>query len=569
MEKFEWKVLLNETEDLFAALLKGRGISANEIPSFLEPDWERDTHDPMLFTQMEPAVNAVFQALKKGEKIVIHGDYDADGVCGSTVLYRCLQEISEKLGYTFNVTAFLPDREKDGYGIAMHTIERFADEDVALLVTVDCGISNIDELEVAHQNDIEVIICDHHQLSESGRVPEQAHIIHPLAPGENYPNKHLCGTGVAFKLASALLDEARKCGADFPIGHEKWYLDLVAIATVTDVMPLLGENRVLEKYGLKVLAKTRRDGIKEIMRQSRTSPDALDTTAIGFRIGPRLNAAGRIDSAEKAFRTLISSGENAQLFADELETLNKQRQKISSASYAQAKNMVKERGDLPIHVVWNEDWNPGVVGLIAGKLVTNFGVPAFALTKVGDHYVGSGRSIGGLHLVEAMRSCGDIFMKAGGHPQACGLSIDSEVKILEFKTKIERFAADFFGGVTPKPLIEIDAELALRKINWDLVNSISKMEPFGQKNPKPVFVSRDVQVISARAIGKTNSHLRLTVNSSDGEILQCIGFGFGKFADVLGMGSMVDIVYELGVNEWNGKRDIQLSLRDLKQHDTI
>lgn len=564
MQKYEWKVKHKEVEDIFGQLLIDRGLhDPKDVAAFLEPDWDAHTHDPYLFTHMDAAVKAVFNALANGERITIHGDYDADGVSGSSLLYSAIQEIAVKLNLEATLNVFLPDREKDGYGVAMHTIERLAAEGTKLLITVDCGISNLNELQKAHELGMQVIICDHHQLAESGKVPEHAMIIHPLAPGETYPNKHLCGTGVAFKLASCLFDEARKRGADFPVGHEKWYLDLVAIATVTDVMPLLGENRVLEKYGLMVLKKTRRPGIQKILQISKTKPDAIDTTAIGFRIGPRLNAAGRISSAEKAFKALVASFDDAEEHVAELEQLNRDRQKISRGAYKEAKVMVQEiEDDVAAHVLWQDYWNPGIVGLIAGRTVTEFGVPAFALTKVNDHYVGSGRSIGGMHLVEAMRSCGDIFIKAGGHPQACGLSIE-EKHLPAFKEGIQAFARDFFGEETPRPQLQIDAEIPLQSINWDLVHSLDKLQPFGQKNPQPIFIARGAQVVSAEAIGKTGSHLRLTVNPPSGDVIQCIGFGFGKRADLLGMGSLVDIVFEIGINEWNGRRDIQLSIKDL------
>jgi single-stranded-DNA-specific exonuclease len=263
-----WNVKPRTEESVLRQLLVNRNVAEAPFDHFLYPDWDRDTHSPHGFTKMKEAVNRIFWALETGQKIVIHGDYDADGVCGSTVLFTTLREICERMNMAFNVEVFLPDREKDGYGVAMHTIERLAAEGVKLLITVDCGIANGLELGRAHELGLEVVICDHHQMGQ--HYPDKAIVLHPLAPGETYENKVLCGTGVAFKLASGLIDEARSRQAPFPVGHEKWLLDLVAIATVTDVVPLLGENRTLEHYGLKVLQRTRRPGLKAILNSAGT-----------------------------------------------------------------------------------------------------------------------------------------------------------------------------------------------------------------------------------------------------------------------------------------------------------
>lgn len=567
--KYEWNIKSGDINDIVQALLENRCITGEaDVAAFLSPEWDLHTHDPMEFTQMTSAVDRLFLALENKERIVIHGDYDADGISGTTLLYTAIRDICEKLSFDFkNIFAYLPDREKDGYGVAMHTIDRLTKENTKLLITVDCGIANADELDFGKELGIDTIICDHHQLGE--RLPQNARIIHPLAPGETYPNKHLCGTGVAFKFASACIDEARKRGADFPEGYEKWFLDLVAIATVTDVMPLIGENRVLEKYGLLVLNKTRRPGLKKIIELSRSELGSLDTQSIGFRIGPRLNAAGRISSAEIAFRAVSSNDvEEVEKLSNELELLNRERQRISEASFKDARIIAGKRSSSFVQVVWHEAWNPGVVGLIAGKLVTEFGVPAFALTRVGNKFVGSGRSIGGLHLVEAMRSCGDIFIKAGGHPQACGLTIATEELVYTFQERVENFAREYFGDKTPKPLLDIDAELPLKKITWDLYKDIQKFEPFGQGNPRPLFLARNVQILRADAVGKSATHLKLMLDPGSGVPIGGIGFGFGALSKKLMVGDFVDIVYELSVNEWNGNKELQCVISDIKTSET-
>jgi len=561
---FEWQITQGDSTDIINTLLKIRGIDPKDATTFLHPDWDRDTYDPFLFKRMQEAVDRVFLSLEKGEKIVIHGDYDADGISGSTLLYTAIRDICEKLDFNIeNVDVFLPDRERDGYGVALHTIERFEKESVNLIITVDCGISNEESLDYATDAGMGVIICDHHQLGKN--LPKDAIIIHPLAPDEDYPNKHLCGTGVAFKLASGLIREAVKRGATFSDGYEKWFLDLVAIATVTDVMPLTGENRVLEKYGLVVLNKTRREGIRKIIDFSRGEMGEIDTEVIGFQIGPRINAAGRIASPITAFKALSAKdADEARELAGELEQLNRERRKISDNVFKQAVSVAKEKSNKHVSVIWHDDWIHGVVGLVAGKLVRELGVPAFVFTKVGDKYVGSGRSIGGLHLVEAMNSCGDIFIKAGGHPQACGLSVTGLDMLNLFEERVTKFAKDFFGKGGHVPKLHIDAELFLKDIDWEFYETLKKFEPFGQANPRPLFVSKGLQVLSADAIGKTNGHLRLTVNPPDANVWKMIGFGFGEWSKKLNMGDLVDVVYEIGVNEWNGNRELQLKIEDLK-----
>lgn len=566
-----WIMQPQMSKDVVEQLLLSRNIPEVQHEAFLQPDWEKGTYSPWLFNHMLLAVDRVFAALEVGEKIVIHGDYDADGVCGSTLLFGALTDILGKLtqkpdlsrasGSVDNIAVFLPDREKDGYGVAMHTVERLAAEGVQLLITVDCGIANAEQLDRAAELGVDVIVCDHHQLGE--RLPEQAMILHPLAPGEEYPNKTLCGTGVAFKLASALCDEARKRGLTMPVGYEKWWLDLVAIATVTDVMPLIGENRVLEHFGLTVLRKTRRPGLQAILLSAGVDLDCIDTETIGFRIGPRLNAAGRLASAELAFAALAATDQaTAQKAAAELEILNSERQNISTSSYKQAAELIDEKA--AVLVVYHEDWLPGIVGLVAGRLVNDFGKPAFAFAKVGEHFVGSGRSVAGLHLVEAMNSCGDIFIKKGGHPQACGLSLDSLEKLALFRERVDDFANEFFGGVEPVQSLMIEAELPLEQASLVLLKDLNRCAPFGEGNRAPVFVARRLPVIVAEIMGSNGTHLRLTVQDGNNQRKKLVGFGFGSWMPILAAGTLVDIAYTLEINEWQGRRELQCRIIDLQ-----
>ncbi len=560
-----WHIAPRVHDDLVAQLLHNRGLSIDKQQDFLFPNWQEGMHSPYLFTKMEQAVNRMFQALEQGEHIVIHGDYDADGVSGSTLLHGALHDIAKALSFPIQLEVFLPDREHDGYGVSMHTIERFGQEGIKLLVTIDCGIANGLELGRAHELGMDVIVCDHHQLGQ--HFPEQAIILHPLAPGETYPNKTLCGTGVSFKFASALIHEAQKRGAHFPEGYEKWFLDLVAIATVTDVMPLIGENRVLEYYGLRVLQKTRRPGLRAIIEATGTNFADIDTQTIGFRIGPRLNAAGRMTSAQAAFRALSATTViEAQEAALTLEQLNRQRQSVFTAAYEEAVVQVKEMLALgPVLSVYASHWLPGIVGLIAGRLVSDFGRPAFAFTKVGEHVVGSGRSLGGLHLVELMNACGDeLYVKRGGHPQACGLTLHTEAEVSHFRERANIFAEKFYGDEGVRDLLHIDTELHPAEASFALCAEIQRCAPFGEGNRPPIFAATQMTVVETSAMGSTGSHLRLRVEDGEGKSYRFVGFGFGNKLGVLRIGEKLDIAYEISLNEWNGKREVQCRIVDIR-----
>lgn len=560
-----WRIMPREHDDLVTQILANRGITPEQRNAFLAPDWERDTFSPERFLHMQEAVAVIFSALERAEPIVIHGDYDADGVSGSSLLFLALGEIAERLHYALNIEVFLPDRERDGYGVAMHTVERFMQEGKKVLITVDCGIANGLELERAFLGGMKVIVCDHHQLGT--HFPDHAVVLHPLAPGETYPNKTLCGTGVAFKFASALLIEARKRGADFPEGYEKWFLDFVAIATVTDVMPLTGENRALEYFGLGVLKKTRRPGIRALLALSGTDLADVDTQVIGFRLGPRLNAAGRLASARLAFDTLTAKTvAEAEEAANVLEQLNRERQSIFRASYQEAQAMVKNMNPSnSVLVVFSESWLPGIIGLIAGRLVTDFGKPAFVFAKAENRYVGSGRTAGGLHLVEAMNVCGDIFVKKGGHPQACGLTIDNRENLMVFEERVNAFARDFFGDRGPQTFMTIDALVDPSVFSLEMVEALNVCAPFGEGNRSPIFAALQIMVIAAETMGSAGAHFRLTGTDSSGAVRKFIGFSLGEMAKEIVAGDRVDIAYAVGVNVWNGKRAVQFQVIDLQK----
>jgi single-stranded-DNA-specific exonuclease len=553
--KSVWKIREKVSSDIVEQLLSNRGISKEQAKDFLSPDYDRDTHDPFLFLRMNDAVEKVFSALENEKKIIIHGDYDADGICGSMLLVDTLRHLSGSMDVKLNIEVFLPHREHDGYGVAKHNIDKFIESGASLLITVDCGIANSKELDYACESGLDVIVCDHHQLGVE--LPKNAIIIHPLAPGEIYPNKKLCGTGVAFKLACALLRCAQKRAIQVSAGFEKWLLDLVAIATITDVVPLLGENRALEKYGLMVLNKTRRPGLLKIIQNSNLELGRIKTDDIGFRIGPRLNAAGRLKNASTAFNALNAiDNDSAVLYSTELEVLNRERQRLSDIAFSEAMEQIKQFSEQFVYIVWSENWVPGILGLIAGKIANELKSSVFALSKSGDQFLGSGRTANGLHLVEAMRYCGDIFVKAGGHPEACGLTLGSFEMIEIFREKVNLYAKEKFVLSQGKSEVIIDAVLDISDIDFGLYLKVIQFEPFGTGNAVPLFAIKNARVASVGAVGSECKHLRMILEDGSNHI-ECVGFGFGKLAQDIKIGSLVDVAFKLRMNEWNGSRKLQ------------
>lgn len=569
-----------EIDPVLLQLLWNRGLRVQEeIDVYLGPDWSRDTFAPDLFLRMKDAVVRVFKSLEGGEVITVHGDYDADGVCGSAVLLSTLRDICRALGFDEKkITSYIPHREKEGYGMSVETIEHLnAHDHTKLVISVDCGISNKPAIDRGHALGVDTIVCDHHTMP--AELPKTAILIHPLVPGETYPNKFLCGTGVAFKLASALIEEARKrfqapSGAsvmdgpkgpmNLPEGHEKWLLDLVAIATVTDVMPLTGENRVLEKFGLLVLNKTKRKGLVKLLEVAGSTIGELDTISIGFQIGPRLNAAGRMTHASAALELLLEEDDlRATQLAVQLHETNIARQKASQQMYLEAKAQLGDVTGQKLLVAVQNGWGAGLVGLVAGKLLNEFHVPVLVVGREGEKFVGSGRSIDGFDVTAALRAAAEYLDKFGGHPQACGFSTTGEERFTKAIEVMKAFAAEKIDNALLSPCLAIDAEIQLEDITWALYDHLQKLRPFGTRNPSPLFVSRGLKVVACSAVGKDLSHLKLRVQSKTGKIVDAIGFRFGEWISKLSLGCHVDLVYEVDVNEWNGNRELQIKIVDL------
>lgn len=557
-----------ELNSVLRSLLEDRGLTDDsEIDKFLNPNYETDMHDPFLFSRMWEVCERIFKALEGGERVVVHGDYDADGICGSALIVSALKEVCERGGFkAFEeglVNTYLPSREGDGYGMSMGAVEKFRGDGVGLIITVDCGVANTGEIERAYELDMEVIVIDHHQMPDV--LSKKAMIIHPLVPGEEYPFKKLAAVGVAFKVACALYRHAGARGIDMPEGLEKWLLDLVAIATVTDMVPLIGENRVLETYGLKVLSKTKRVGLLALMRAAGLNEGVRTTVDIGFRIGPRINAPGRVASADIALELLLEEDpRRAENLASRLNEINSERQSMTITATKSAMLSIDTYDRGKFIAVVNNDIRIGIAGLIAGKLSKEKDLPAVVMTKVGEHYVGSGRAPDGFHFVEAMDTCRELMLRGGGHPQAAGFTIEPDSIEKWIEAMATAAQGQLNGRVESGAQIPYTMEITLDDISVPLVEAIRKMEPFGVGNEAPVFLSKGVQVIAAQTVGSTSGHLRLTVSTPNRSVLQCIGFGFGSRVEEFTMGTFVDLYYELGINEWNGRRDLQLEIKEIR-----
>ncbi|MFH2063463.1 MAG: single-stranded-DNA-specific exonuclease RecJ [bacterium] len=557
-----------ELNPVVVQLLRNRGLETQEqVDEFLLPDYGHDLHDPFLFREMQSACDRFFRAVESRERVTLHGDYDADGVSGTAILLTAFRELAALAGGDPELfDSYIPHREHEGYGLNEETVRRLADGGTGLLVTVDCGISNADEIALAYELGLEAIVVDHHQVP--ARVPECI-LIHPLVPGETYPYGNLAAAGVAFKFASALFADARRRGLEVPEGREKWLLDLVAIATVTDFMRLLGENRTLEKWGLVVLNKTRRPGLRQLIAAAGLELGKIDTVSVGFYIGPRINAASRMQHADLALETVMAEDEaRAMELAGRLNACNVDRQKLTEEVVRQARQSVEE--GRKVQVLSGDGWPAGIVGIVAGRLVSELGVPVFVLGRQADgRFVGSGRSIPGFDVVQLLRQAESSLRRFGGHPEACGLTVDDEAKLAEFRRLAFEHADRVLAGRDLRPVLNVEAELRTSQIDWELIGELEKFEPFGVGNPRPLFLLSGLQLRSVQPVGRDGKHVRLSVLGDRPREVKLIGFGLAEKLSAFSVGQTVDAVVELGINQWNGTRTIQVRLVDIRRGDGV
>lgn len=556
------KELQSDLDPVFARLLAERGIvSKADRERFFSPDYDAHIHDPFLFTAMPTVVKRVKRALKNGELVGVFGDFDADGVTGSATLRHGLEDLGLK------TVVHIPHKEREGHGLSIEGIEAFEKASAKLVFTVDCGISNRDEIALAREKGIDVIVIDHHHIPEV--LPPALACINPKMPESGYPFRHLCGAGTAFKVLQGLYRELAPEKSE----QLKWLLDLVAVGTVADVMPLVDENRILVKYGLIVLSKTRRAGLQELFDVGRilvSEQRPPTSVTIGFQIAPRINAAGRMAHARIAHDLLF---ENDRVAAREialtLERHNTDRRKVSEKVAQEVRKVVRKYFLDKKFILSAEPHYPlGIVGLVAGKIADEFARPTAILQRGEKVSKGSFRSVPGVNVIEIITACGDMLLKFGGHEQAAGMTIEND-KLDAFYKKFHALVDESIGdGRGLEPVTSIDAELELKHITLDFVDMLSRFAPFGEGNPEPVFLIKNAVATDKRFVGNGEKHLKMTLQlSGDGKkrFVDAIWFGAGERALEFEKGDTLDIVGTPQENVWNGNRSVQIEVKDVRR----
>ena len=529
---------------IIAQLLYNRGVHLGEIEPFLLADY-RLGGNPFLLPDMSQAVNRIYKALLTGEKIAIYGDFDADGITATASLTEGLSWLGGK------VTPYIPHRLREGHGLKLPALEKLHSQGVGLIITVDCGVTSITEAKQAQEMELDVIITDHHVPSVT--LPRAIAVIDAKRKDSQYPFSELAGVGVAFKLLQALL---------YKDGREKRLvelLDLVALGTVTDLVPLVGENRYLVKEGLKVLNNTQRIGLQELIKLARLKLGELNTKHISKALGPRLNAASRMDDATTSYRLVTTrSPEEVHALAQELDARNAERQKLTDEMLRKAKERLAHRLYPPLLIEGHEGYPVGVIGLVAGKLVDEFHKPAIILNLGPELCRGSARSIPEFNVAEALEECQDLLITFGGHPLAAGFTVKQQ-NLARLEERLMSLAKTQLSHLDLCPQLVIDAEVPLSAFAGDAFNLIQQLEPFGQGNSNPTFLTRQVEVIECRNFGNQDKHLELKLKQ--GNITwRAVDFNSQKTQEEIP--SYLDIVYTIEKSFWNGEQVLRLNLRD-------
>ncbi len=548
---------------LIAQLLLGRGVlDAAAASTFFETRLA-GLHDPETLPGVVEAAERIVRAVRDGRKIFIYGDYDVDGVCGTSILWACL-----KLAGARDVEYYIPHRVEEGYGVNADALRKLVVEHKAeLVITVDCGISAIAEARLARDLGVELIITDHHTLGPD--LPDAAVVVHPRLPGGSYPFGDLCGCAVAFKLAWQIcksFGDGKKASPhlrDFLVKS----IGLVAMATVADVMPIHGENRLLVRHGLAGLNASPSHGLKALMTVAGClGARELSTGTVGFKLAPRINAAGRLERAMVAVEMLTTDDPTrAEELARQLDTCNTQRQEVERTIVEEAHAMIAAQGGISGRgaiVLGSEGWHPGVIGIVASRLVETYHRPAIVVALGAEHGQGSARSVAGFNLYDAIRACSGGLLGFGGHAMAAGLKIP--------KGHFDAFAALFDGhcrsALTPDQLqkaLNVDAEIPLGALNVRVVESIETLEPFGIGNPRPILVANLVRVVGDPKVTADRKHLQLRLGQGD-VAFKAIAFNMAERGKALKAGTVCSVAFHPSINEWNGRREVQLELKDFR-----
>lgn len=533
---------------LIATILVNKNLEEKkDIDKFLNPT-RNDFYDPYLMPDMEIAINRIIEAIEKREKIIIYGDYDVDGITSITVLKKFLLERGAI------VDDYIPNRLDEGYGLNKKAIKKIVEEKYTLMITVDCGISGIDEVEYANSLGLETIITDHHEQAE--KLPRALAVVDAKRKDNKYPFNQLAGVGVVFKLIQGI-------GIKLNLEEKEYlkFLDLVCVGTISDIVPLVDENRVIAKLGLKLVKVTKNIGLKTLLDS--IGYKNIDSTCVSFGLAPRINACGRMGHQEEALKLFLTEDPNeAGRIANKLNEYNRERQEKEKKIFTEALEMIKnDKNDKPCIILAGENWHHGVIGIVASKVTEMYFKPSILICLEDDEGKGSGRSIPGFDLHEALSKCDKYIKKFGGHSMAIGITIKKD-EFSKFKEQFEEYASSCnIDKIVP--VIHIDEEVSLRNINKEVVKELSLLEPFGEGNKMPLFLYKNLKIHSIRALSE-GKHLKLTLKD-DNYMIDAIGFNMGELANEYLIGNKVDIVGTLEINNFNNNDNIQINLKDIRK----
>lgn len=538
-----------------ANLMVQRGITKKkQAEEFFNPSL-KTLHDPFLMKDMNRAVDRISTAIARNEKILVYGDYDVDGTTSVAMMYAFLRERHTSLDY------YIPDRYHEGYGLSLKGVDYAAETNCRLIVALDCGIKAVEKVKYARSKGIDIIICDHHLPGDE--IPDATAVLDPKQPGCNYPYKELSGCGVGFKLIQAYCQLQK-----IPFEKIIPYLDLVAVSIGSDIVPMTGENRILAYFGLKQLNEAPRLGFQKIIEKAKIRmPLAVED--IVFRIGPRINAAGRMESGSKAVELLVSQDSDlAVAICDDIDHSNDDRRKKDNEITSEARRMVSE--DNRMHnsrttVLFHQGWHKGVIGIVASRLIETYYRPTVILTESKDGFAtGSARSVPGYDLYQAIESCSDLLESFGGHMFAAGLTLKQE-NLQSFRERFEKFVSETIREEHLVPTVNIDAEIPIEDVGIEMYRYLERFQPFGPENMAPVFVSRRVKTMSCQPVGNNGTHLKLSFARQNAEPVGAIAFGQSDMIEVFReSGGVVDIAYSVELNVYRGKSSVQLNIKDIK-----
>lgn len=541
-------------QDLAIEILKARGLNPDEIDEFIDPKYQTELGDKTSLPDIDKAVHRISSAINNKEKIAIYGDYDIDGLTATALLNDYFNQAG------VDVVLYIPDRFEEGYGLNTKALLDLHKSGVNLVISVDCGTTAHEQIKKAAQAGLDIIVTDHHEPDNS----EPKYCVACVNPKlSNDPNlRNLAGVGVAFYLVRALQSELNLLQP----GQEKWLLDLVALGTICDIVPLTGDNRVLASFGLRVMRKTRRPGLRALAKQAGIDTTKLTESDLGFKLGPRLNAAGRLTHAKKALELLTTESQNvAEACATELGDLNTKRQTETKEIFADASKQAKKYRDQPVLVLSSPDWSHGIVGIVASRIAEKFHKPTILIQETGETAKGSARSYNKFNIIDAIRACEEVLDKFGGHSFAAGITLKTE-KIEEFRYRINEYAITNMDVENNFRTISIGVKTQKQSPSIDMYDQLNKLAPFGNSNPRPFLLSSLI-VEDVRLVGSDASHLRLVVVDSMGSRHTAIGFGMANNWPWLERGIEIDAVYELTENIWKDKRNHQLEIVDIRKKE--